>query len=523
MSKQSLGATVAKMPKTFWVANTLEIFERMAWYGFFAVSSLYITGKVEEGALGFSSEQRGFLQGVVTFFLYLFPVLTGALADRFGYKKMFLCAFTVLTPAYWLLGQFHQFGSFFVAFMLVAVGAAMFKPVVVGTVARVTNDDTASLGFGIFYMMVNIGGFLGPMLAGLVRTRFGWPWVFVMSALWISFNFIWVTLLYREPTTEAASANRRSLRQVLSGIVEVLGNGRFFLTVLVVIFLIVLGGGTRKLPWSWIAGLSVAWIALNVVVDLVLPKETQGRPWFTHRMRLGDWRFGLYLLLLSGFWTVYNQIFMTMPEYLRDFTNTTPILQWSEGLFTSLGLTGAAAWVHEMITSGYQINPEYLINLDSAAIVLFQVVVSWAVAKRQAFSTMMWGLVVMAVSMVLAALGGAGAGVTAWFSVAAIVVFSFGEMATSPKSQEYVGSIAPKEKVAMYMGYYFVSVALGNLFGGILSGALYGWLARDMHRPDIMWIVYAVLSVVTAATLFAYDRFALRGRKQVEEKAALAA
>ena len=62
-----------KYPPTFWVANTMEIFERMAWYGFFAVSSLYITGAPETGGLGLSSEQRGIMQGVIPFLLYLFP------------------------------------------------------------------------------------------------------------------------------------------------------------------------------------------------------------------------------------------------------------------------------------------------------------------------------------------------------------------------------------------------------------------------------------------------------------------
>ena len=100
-------------PRTFWVANTMEIFERMAWYGFFAVSSLYITGAVSEGGLGFTDEDRGVLQGVVTFFLYLFPVVTGALADRYGFKKMLFSAFVVLTPAYYLLGQFKTFPTFF--------------------------------------------------------------------------------------------------------------------------------------------------------------------------------------------------------------------------------------------------------------------------------------------------------------------------------------------------------------------------------------------------------------------------
>ena len=94
---------LSEFPRTCWAVNTMEIFERMAWYGFFAVSSLYITGAVEDGGLGFSDEDRGVLQGVTTFFLYLFPVVTGALADRYGYKRMLFAAYCVLVPAYYLL------------------------------------------------------------------------------------------------------------------------------------------------------------------------------------------------------------------------------------------------------------------------------------------------------------------------------------------------------------------------------------------------------------------------------------
>ncbi len=217
MTSPRLGllATLRSLPATFWIANSMEIFERTAWYSFFTLSTLYITGPVSEGGLGFSSEQRGFLQGVVTFFLYLFPIVTGALADRFGYKRMLFLAYSLLTPAYWLLGQFRSFGGFFFAFLLVALGAAVFKPVVVSTVARVTNDRTAGLGFGIFYMMVNIGGFFGPFVSSLSRTRVGWGAIFVISTVAIAMNFL-VLVLYREPTTESRSAERRSLGTVLT-------------------------------------------------------------------------------------------------------------------------------------------------------------------------------------------------------------------------------------------------------------------------------------------------------------------
>ncbi len=83
---------LSQFPSSFWAANTMEIFERMGWYGFYAVSTLYLTGSTEDGGLGFSSADRGVIQGLATFFLYLFPAVFGALADRYGYKRMFLAS-----------------------------------------------------------------------------------------------------------------------------------------------------------------------------------------------------------------------------------------------------------------------------------------------------------------------------------------------------------------------------------------------------------------------------------------------
>ena len=498
---------MGSFPQTFWVANTIEIFERMAWYGFFAVSSLYITGKVSEGALGFTSEQRGMLQGVITFVLYLLPVFTGALADRYGYKRMFALAFAILVPGYYLLGQIHSFAGFFLIFLLVAVGAAIFKPVVVGTVARTTDETTSSVGFGIFYMMVNIGGFLGPIIAGIVR-GWAWKWVFVMSSLWIVVNFILLGFLYRDPTTEHESKKARTLKKVMSDMVEVLGNGRLFLLVIVLIVILILGTN------GWIsagraAGIALAWTLINIFYDLYLTRSRRvHHHWLGRPMRLGNWRFVLFLCILSGFWTVFDQIFMTLPEYIRDFTDTTAILVWLRDAFAFVGLSGLSKHMADLVMTRYQINPEYLINIDAGAIIIFQVLVSWSMARFKTFFTLVTGTLVAAASMFVLIFGASG-----WILVLAIVIFAFGEMMASPKSQEYIGRIAPKDKVALFMGYYFVAIALGNLFGGILSGQLYGKLARDMGRPDLMWMIFGLLGLVTALALFLYDRWIVPSAK----------
>ena len=97
---------IRSFPRTFYVANTMEIFERMAWYGMFTPLALYLTDGRARGGLGLTEEDAGTIIGIVTFVLYLMPVITGALGDRFGYKKMFLLAYAILTPCYYLLGTY---------------------------------------------------------------------------------------------------------------------------------------------------------------------------------------------------------------------------------------------------------------------------------------------------------------------------------------------------------------------------------------------------------------------------------
>lgn len=500
--------SIKEFPMTFWIANTMEIFERMAWYGFFAVSSLYITGAVGEGGLGFTDEDRGILQGVVTFFLYLFPVVSGTLADRYGFKKLLYTAFAILVPAYFLLGQFKTFPTFFLAFLLVALGAGTFKPIIIGTITKTTNEKTGSMGFGIFYMMVNIGGFLGPIIAGIARA-ISWDYVFIASSVWIAINFIFVTFFYKEPVIQTEENRKRNLKQVFSGMVEVLGNGRFFLYVFGLLLLLVIGSkytATGAISWTGIILITLLWTGLNLIYDLILRKsKIVSDSWFLLPMKLGDWRFGLFLLLMSGFWTSFNQIFYTLPLHIRDFVDTSDLFNLFQTILSGIGLTGVSESLNEAMVTNGQVNPEYIININAGGIILFQVIVSMLVTRLKPFTTIFWGTIITVVSMIILIWG-----TTGYIVAAGLLVFSFGEMMASPKSKEYTGRIAPPDKVAMYMGYFYWCVALGNLFGGILSGQLYGTFARDMQRPDIMWGIFGLIALVTALLVWLYDKFVIK-------------
>ncbi len=540
---------------TFYIANTMEIFERLAWYGFFTVSSLYMTSPRTQGGLGFSDQERGFLQGIVPFMLYLLPVITGALADRYGYRRMFLLSFAVMCPSYYLLGQAQSFWPFLAAFMAVALGAAIFKPVVVGTVARTTDDSNRSLGFGVFYTMVNVGGFVGPLAAGYLRA-ISWDLVFLMSAFWILLNFIPALLFYKEPAQ--TDTDKRSLKQVLLDAREVLGNARLALLVVpaIVALMVAAKGGISYRQYA--LGIA-AWGAVNLIWSM-LSRPSLHRGWYRQPIRVGDRPFVLYLLIMAGFWTVYNQMFLTLPVFIRDFVDTADLVSGigavGPGLLDFLAsvnvdrLSAALPLLAErlaqdggvqtlellrmelvnykvMVPVGdlqaglsalargqvsaprlaqawagayRQVNPEYIVNLNFCAIVLFQVAVSAFVGRWKALPVLVAGILVLSAGMWFSGVGH-GLVVGGFAAVLAVMVLALGEMIASPKSQEYVAAIAPRHKTAMFMGYYFVSMALGNLFAGLLSGWAYATIAKDMGQPMLMWSLFGAIGVASALAM----------------------
>ncbi|MBE0640582.1 MAG: MFS transporter, partial [Bacteroidales bacterium] len=216
-----------RFPSTFWVANTMELLERWAWYGMFMVLALYLTGSTDTGALGFSQQQKGMLMGTVVALLYVLPILTGALADRFGYRRTLVIAYFMLASGYYLMGQVQSYALMYVVFLWLALGAALFKPIIAATVSKTTDQETSSIGFGIFYMMVNIGAFIGPIFASRLRL-ISWEHVFTMGALVILANLVLLLLFFREPHHRSDTGSLSSeLMKALRNVKEALSDIRF--------------------------------------------------------------------------------------------------------------------------------------------------------------------------------------------------------------------------------------------------------------------------------------------------------
>lgn len=409
---QLLQASRSAFTRTFWIANTLELFERLAFYGSKAVLAVYLVEKVGLGRRG--SELVG-LYGFAVFFL---PTLAGPLVDRYGFRRSLVACFSIFSLGYFAIGLAGlPMGQALVAsvgptpyimgaLLLTAVGGSLIKPCIVGTVARTTTPESKSLGYSIYYTLVNLGGALGPVLALQVREGLGIEYVLVMSALTSALNLLGTLVFFKEPERANADEPLRSLGQVIR--------------------------------------------------DMGLVFK--------------DLRFMGFLVIFSGFWIMFWQIFYGLPFYVRD------VLHYSRF--------------------------ELIETVDAWAIILLTVPVTALMKKVRPILAMSSGFAVASLGWLLI-----GAIPTLGATVAGIAIFAVGEAMQAPRFYEYVADLAPRDQVGTYMGFAFLPVAIGALVAGYLSGFLVETFLKQSHRPGLMWYTLAAVGALSTVLMLLYDRF----------------
>jgi POT family proton-dependent oligopeptide transporter len=188
----------SKFPGLFWVGNGIEILERFAYYGLYMGFQIFVTKAVLDGGLGWSKGQLGDVQSIFLFLSYGVPLVSGVLADRYGFRRMLLISYVLYLPGFLLLMLTRQYLLVVLVMSLIAIAAGIFKPLIAGTVRLTTDKSNITMGFGIFYLMVNIGAFFGPMTAGALRT-INWNYAFLASAIAVLLMIIVTLLWYRNP------------------------------------------------------------------------------------------------------------------------------------------------------------------------------------------------------------------------------------------------------------------------------------------------------------------------------------
>ena len=225
--------------RPFWVANISEIFERLSYYAVFAVLARYL-----HEALQFPSDQAASLSGFFGAGVWVMAIFGGAIADRIGFRRALSLAYFILSCSYFMVGSIAAPWlasvravvplGLMVGFILFlpALGVALVKPSVVGTTARASKENVRSIGYSIYYTLVNIGSFMGPFLAGWIHSRMRVENVFRLAALSVFLMFIGVLIFFREPR-RVEEQQTTSLGQVARNLLTVLGNGRFVLFLLI--------------------------------------------------------------------------------------------------------------------------------------------------------------------------------------------------------------------------------------------------------------------------------------------------
>ena len=225
--------------RPFWVANISELFERLSYYAAFASLARYL-----HETLSFPLERAADLSGLFGGLVWFLAIFGGAIADRLGFRRALSMAYLILAGSYFLLGSL---GAPWLApvrsavplvvlvtivLMLPALGVALVKPSVVGTTARASNENVRSLGYSIYYTLVNIGGALGPFVASWVHKNLSVENVFRVASLSVFAMFFAVLLFYREPR-KSGDARTESLGVTIRNFAQVVKNPKFMIFLLI--------------------------------------------------------------------------------------------------------------------------------------------------------------------------------------------------------------------------------------------------------------------------------------------------
>ena len=220
-------------PRVFWVGNVIEILERFAYYGLYMGFQIFATKAVVDGGLGWGTSRLGVVQSVFLFLSYSVPLISGVLADRYGFKRMLMWSYVLYLPGFVFLTLTREFAAVLAVMALIAVAAGIFKPLIAGTVRLTTDSTNRTLGFGIFYLMVNVGAFFGPMIAGALRTK-SWNYAFLASAVAVIGMIVVTALFYRNPMEpEKDPAKRLPLGQHFLEIVPFLKQRKLLAFILI--------------------------------------------------------------------------------------------------------------------------------------------------------------------------------------------------------------------------------------------------------------------------------------------------
>ena len=394
------------------------MWERLAFFNLRVMAPIYIMQADNPGGLHLTAGDKGTIYAWWAAFQSLLPIVTGGFADRFGYKRTLGFALSLMMLGYCMIAFLrdvsfvNNYWGFFSGILMLATGTAFFKPSLQGLIAHNLGKENSSVGWGIFYWVVNVGAFIGhylpSILLGLsvllpgalhaaVNSPGAWRNLFLASAVFTSLNLLSMFMV-----TDAPSGASK----------------------------------TETVP-------QVLWRTLR---DICEP-------------RLLTW-----MLIMSCFWLMMYQLWDLQPNFIADWVSSTGMadgLNWLPA--------GIQRLLIEQTPRGPMIPQQVLLSANSLFIIIGVVGVAWLTRRMRTLTTMFFGMMLATVGVLVA-----GWTNNAWILVLGILFFSLGEMATGPKKIEYLSLIAPPGKTGLYLGYVNIPVGVGVYAGSKIAGYVYG-------------------------------------------------
>jgi len=442
-------------PRSFWTANLTELFERGAYYAMASFVVLYL------GQLGFGDYWPSNLNGILWGLVFFLPILSGTIADQIGFKKALLIAFVLLATGYFIMGSPVWFGNHTLnpiieseitagigilfpiisAIIFIGIGGSIIKPCIAGTVQK-TAGAKVTLGFGIFYMVINIGSLVGRGVSYVARKQFDLSYIFAVSVVFSILAFLAVLFFYTDPEKESGQTESE-----------------------------------KKPPKS----------ILRILADMILV--------------LRNLRFALFLVVSSGFFFIYSQVYNVLPLYLKKVVELDPAV--------------------DLVTMA---NP--------FVIVFFQLLITKKFGKLKPINSIIVGIIIIGISMMINLIpifmeGGVRTltlgefiPLGTLFITLTVGLIAFGELFTAARTYEFIGALAPKGQEGLFMGYSNLPLAIGALVGGPVGALIFhkimcnnalplesGLLELDPFWNSMGWIILMGVGFISALSMWLYNRW----------------
>lgn len=445
----------ASFPGSFWAANTIELFERAAFY---AVASFVVIYFHE--TLGMRPVLATFLNGTLLWGLvYFLPILSGTLADKYGFKRSLTVAFVLIALGYFVLGTVQKFWPGIIGasagevidytvpvimgILLIGIGGSIVKPCIAGTVQK-TSGKNATLGFGIFYMVINVGSMTGRGVSYFTRINMGIPAIFTyVATIFALIGLIVVLFIYKEPEyvsdgkKDAQVAKKKTLGEALLGIITV----------------------------------------------------------------LSDLKFVFFLVVIGFYWFIYVQIYNLIPLFLRYLDPKAPVEIYTLAnpimivCFQLLITKLTKKW-----TSLKSMMVGVLVTTAGMLVNVLPILLFTDIAKRVSVLGILFPIATIFVLLSFASM-------------------AVGEMLLASRQYEYIGAIAPKGQEGLYLGYANLPMAFGTLVGAPIGGLMYEYFVDtplkngEAINPMAMWLLVAAMGILSMIGLAVYNKLVLKVKK----------